>query len=135
MKKWFTLVGRATCFLVLFALLALLFTDIGTKRKSRTRLCVNCLAHRRTVVRTRFWRTIEDRDTVYPLAGNENVICQHEWLMVGGSDTFGFGGGSFYSYPSSPEQRIKRAQAIDEYEQRTGRRYDDELERLAKLDR
>lgn len=132
MNKWFRLSKTEAWVLVavLLALLSLLLSEVSTVRDSATRVCTKCLAHRRTVSRKIMWRVVEERDGIYPLAGNEDVICQHQWITKVRSRWSGFGLGGVGDGPGSDLSRPEMRKAVEEYENRTGRNYHDEVQKV-----
>jgi hypothetical protein len=132
MKKWFrltTLEGRVLA-VVLLVLLAVVLTEVSTVRDSATNVCTKCLAHRRTVSRKIMWRVVEDRDEVHPLAGNEGIDCQHQWMFTVGSHWSGLGGGYVADGPSDGPSTPELRKLIEEYEKRTRRDYRDEVQKV-----
>lgn len=79
------------------------------------------------------WRVVEDRDRVYPLAGNENIDCQHQWMFIVGSHWSGLGGGYVADGPSDGPSTPELRGPIEEYEQRTGRDYREEVQKVLEV--
>lgn len=128
MKTLFTRIFNAFCWLAIIASVWLILesvTNFGTKRVSKRRICLSCMAERYTVFRTFLWRVVEDRDNIVPLPGNEDFACNHDWVFTDSGESWGllFKGRAAGSRQLRESERTKIQRSIEENEKRTGRSY------------